>query len=208
MTDWRESLWPVSSAPDDVSAAVLVLLSSAPDVVLLRKTEHLEHHAGQVAFPGGMREESDVSIDATAVREAHEEVGIDPNEIQVLGLLPGSHRTIAGTHVAVVIAEWSGESQLTCADEFEVSDVFRVPISQLAADNNRVTALIHGHPVGPGFQVAEHFIWGFTGQIIADLLRLTGWAEQWNEQRTRQVPASYMGSPGQIMGGGSHGKWG
>ncbi|PID51060.1 MAG: coenzyme A pyrophosphatase [Propionibacteriales bacterium] len=193
MTDWRESLWPVRSAPADVSAAVLVLLSKTPDIVFLRKTAHLEHHAGQVAFPGGMRERSDSAIDATAVREAHEEVGIDPDEIRVLGLLPKSRRTITGTRVAVVVAGWSGEPKLRCADEFEVAEVFRVPIAQLAAKNNRVTALVHGEPVGPGFLVAGHFIWGFTGQIVAELLQLTGWAEPWNEQRTMQVPKAYLG---------------
>ncbi len=202
MTDWRRLLSPIPNTPSDAAAAVLVLLSDTPDVVFVRKTDHLEHHAGQVAFPGGMRERSDSTIAATAVREAQEEVGVDPREVRVLGLLPQTLQTAIGTRVAVVIGEWSGESNLRCADEFEVSEVFRVPLAELAAKNNRVTAKAYGQLVGPAFLVAGHFIWGFTGYTIAKVLQLTGWDEPWNEQRTLPVPAAYLGQSGQTRASG------
>lgn len=85
--------YPYRSILSGRPAAVLILIGlresdGTPEILFTRRTEHLETHKGQYAFPGGMRDPEDESIVATALREAEEEMGISPTEVEVFGALP------------------------------------------------------------------------------------------------------------------------
>ena len=91
------------------SSAVLALISEeGNDIVLTRRPLSLRHHAGQVALPGGRAENTDETIVDTALREAHEEVGLDRRLVTVRGVLPTAHVAASGSDVTTVIATWSG----------------------------------------------------------------------------------------------------
>jgi 8-oxo-dGTP pyrophosphatase MutT (NUDIX family) len=140
------------------------------NVILIHRAEHLKHHPGQVAFPGGKYEDSDRSIISTAIRETEEEIGIPGKQIRVLGTLP-ELITVSRFLVTPVIALVSPDYRPR-PDKNEVASVFEVPASylfdiqqlysqifRLGSVNHRVFAIPY----------EEHFIWGVTAQIIQAL---------------------------------------
>ena len=116
--------------PQAIEAAVLVPLvmrDTGFTVLLTQRTAHLYDHAGQVSFPGGRVEQSDKSPVATALRETHEETGLAPEHIDVLGSLP---RYYTGTGFAITPITGMVRPTFTLApDEFEVAEVFEVPLA-------------------------------------------------------------------------------
>jgi 8-oxo-dGTP pyrophosphatase MutT (NUDIX family) len=113
-------------------AAVLVGLLERPEglsVLLTLRAAHLLRHAGQVAFPGGRLDPTDVSLEAAALREAEEEVGLDPGRVRVLGRAHG-YVTVTGFHVTPVVARVQ-PPELWRPDPREVADVFETPVSYL-----------------------------------------------------------------------------
>lgn len=160
--------------PDPPSpAAVLVGVvprSSGATVLLTRRTEQLRHHAGQVSFPGGRIESEDVSPVAAALREAHEEVGLDAGQVQVLGYLDPL-ATITGFCVQPVLALVQPEF-VAQPDPVEVAEVFEVPLT-LLLDPARLERieLQFGGRVRHVFQYryAQQRIWGATASILFNL---------------------------------------
>lgn len=112
-------------------AAVLIpIIDRGPEatVLLTQRTEHLPSHKGQIAFPGGKIEEGETPIEA-ALREAHEEVGLDPADVRVLGAF-GDYRSGSGFSVVPVVGIVKSEMSLSINHE-EVSDIFEVPLGFL-----------------------------------------------------------------------------
>jgi 8-oxo-dGTP pyrophosphatase MutT (NUDIX family) len=105
-------------------------------VLLTQRSAELKHHAGQVSFPGGRMEEHDVSVEATALRETREEVGIDAQHISVLGYLQ-TMPTITGYAVTPVVGMVSADAKLVI-DPTEVEYTFEVPLSFLLDESNDV----------------------------------------------------------------------
>lgn len=154
-------------------AAVLVGVMSAPggaQLVLTKRASHLLHHPGQIAFPGGKQEATDACPAAAALREAHEEVGLDPALVEVLGMMP-SHQTVTGFAVTPVLG-WISAGFVARLEAGEVEEVFTVPLAHIAEPGNyRIETriwqgqprLYHTVPYGP------YYIWGATARILLAL---------------------------------------
>lgn len=175
------------------AAAVLMLYGPSPsggeDVVLTQRTAHLRSHPGQVSFPGGRLDPDDAGPSAAALREAHEEIGLDISGVQLLGELPQLYLSASGSVVTPVLAWWREPSPISAHSEEEVARVARVRIADLLDPANRFIAV---HPSGyraPAFEVDELFIWGFTAALLSATFDLAGLDPgTWNRQQERDVP--------------------
>lgn len=161
-----------------VPAAVLipiVLRASGLTVLLTQRTAHLRDHAGQVSFPGGRCEPADASVVATALREAHEEVGLDPGQVEILGQLD-EYRTGTGFAVAPVVGLVTPPLALKL-DDFEVADVFEPPLDFLLnAGNFRRHSIEYRGAWREYWAVPwqDRFIWGATAGMLVNLRDFLG----------------------------------
>lgn len=177
--------------PDARPAAVLVLVTAttAPRVVVMERAATLRNHAGQVSFPGGAEDPGDADAVATALREANEEIGLDPQSTSVLGLLPDMWVAPSNFRVTPVLATWDNPHELVNADS-EVVRVMLPEMSVLANPDNRYRIRLSTGYAGPAFLVhdtnAPTLIWGFTAAVLDVVLRLGGWHVPWN--RARELP--------------------
>ncbi|AXE37778.1 putative Nudix hydrolase NudL [Acidipropionibacterium virtanenii] len=176
-------------------SAVLALISDStrPDIVLTRRNATLRYHAGQVSLPGGRAETGDTTLVETALREAHEEVGVDVGGVRVVGTMPTSHIAVSSADVTTVVASWDGSGPLGVVDPAEVASVRRVPMVDLADPANRARARHPSGFTGPAFLIPDLFVWGFTAQLLDRLLVRGGWSRQWNRSRTVEIPDDYLG---------------
>ena len=170
-----------SLAPDDFigrESAILILFAdgaNGPELLIIERSRNLRSHAGQPAFPGGGVEPDDDTLVTTALREAQEETGVNPADVAVIGLLPRLYVPVSGFAVTPVVAHWRNPGPVWAADALEVESVHRIPVADFVNPSNR---LQWRHPrgyLGPGFEVDGLLIWGFTAQLIDDLLRLLPW---------------------------------
>lgn len=155
-------------------AAVLVAVTKNAELVLTKRSTKLKHHPGQIAFPGGRQDDTDRDLVHTALREAHEEIGLDPSDVTVLGSLP-NHETVTN-YVATPIVGIIPDGLIFTPEAGEVSEVFTVPLEYVMDTKNFA---IEGRrwqgsnrhyytvPYGP------YYIWGATARM------LRGLAEQW-----------------------------
>ena len=174
---------PVPDTAAERQAAVLILIATdrdgGPDVLLQQRAPNLRDHAGEVAFPGGARERGDTGPPATAIREAAEETGVDPAGVQPLILLPRLHIPPSRFDVTGVLAHWRTPSPVSAIDPGETNRVMRVPFTVLADPGNRIMLSTSFGWHGPAFVVDGAVVWGYTGEILAALLRLAGWDRPW-----------------------------
>ena len=182
-----------SLAPDEFvgrESAILILFADGehgPETLIIQRSHDLRAHSGQPAFPGGGAEPDDDTLITTALREAQEETGVNPVDVTVIGLLPRLFVPVSGFVVTPVIGHWHNPGPVYAADPLEVASVHRIPIADLVNPANRVR---WRHPrgyMGPGFEVDGLLVWGFTAQLIDDLLRLLGWEVPWDQSRKVEV---------------------
>ena len=162
-------------------AAVLVPLvkrAHGLSVILTRRSNELPTHAGQIAFPGGRCEASDADVGVTALREAHEEVGLHPSHVTLLGV-SDAYETV--THFAVTPVVGLVDPMATFTlDPREVTEIFEVPLAFLMDPSNHVlqsrdydgvTRRFFAMPYG------DYYVWGATaGMLRALYLRVFTWA--------------------------------
>lgn len=156
-----------------VPAAVLIPIVDRPSgltVLLTQRTAHLRDHAGQVSFPGGRCEPADASSVATALRESHEEVGIEPDQVEVLGTLP-VYFTSTGFRVTPVVGLVTPPLNLRL-DDFEVAEVFEPPLGFLLDPINYQRHPIERDGVLHTYWAVPwqgYFIWGATAGMLVSL---------------------------------------
>jgi 8-oxo-dGTP pyrophosphatase MutT (NUDIX family) len=157
------------------AAAVLVPIvdrSSGLSVIFTQRTVHLKAHSGQVSFPGGRAEPSDPTPEFTALREAHEEIGLAMERVEVLARLP-EYLTRTGFRVTPVVGLITPPFDLV-PDPREVEEVFEVPLAYLLdpANHGRETRELQGRTVG--YYVVRYesrMIWGATAGMLMTLYR-------------------------------------
>ncbi|MBZ0215629.1 MAG: CoA pyrophosphatase [Fimbriimonadaceae bacterium] len=154
-------------------AAVLIPVVNRPEgatVLLTQRTDHLDSHPGQVAFPGGKIEKGDRSPLDTALRETHEEVGLSRNHVEAIGYLP-PYQTTSGFRIVPVVSIVQPPFHIT-PDHNEVADVFEVPLSFLMnPDNHDKQSRVWENRRRYFFVMPylDYYIWGVTAGIIREL---------------------------------------
>jgi 8-oxo-dGTP pyrophosphatase MutT (NUDIX family) len=158
-------------APDENRpAAVLVALEPGRGVWLTRRSSQMANHAGQVSFPGGKIEVSDASVEAAALREAAEEIGLDPEATEVLGRMD-DFITGTGFHVSPVVALVRRDVVFVAAPD-EVQEVFCLPFATLldpAAPRLRRAIWREQESEFWVWPHERHVIWGATARILLNL---------------------------------------
>ncbi|MDT4936814.1 MAG: hypothetical protein QOG80_485 [Pseudonocardiales bacterium] len=180
--------------PDDGTgraSAVLIAFSqtaNGPSVLLIQRAADMRNHAGQVAFPGGAVDPVDPTHVSAALREAEEEVGLDPASVHIITELPPIFLPPSGFIVTPVLAWWSDAHPVAPVDLAEVARVAVVPIGELTDPRNRFRVVHPSGFAGPGFEAGGLFVWGFTAFLLDRLLELAGWAQPWDETQLRPLP--------------------
>jgi 8-oxo-dGTP pyrophosphatase MutT (NUDIX family) len=154
-------------------AAVLLLLKDlpSPEVIYTLRAKHLSHHAGEVCFPGGMWEPHDQSLLATALRETHEEIGLHPSLVHILGALP-ERQTRSGTRVQPFVGRIPADCRFEL-NHHELDVLFTVPLADFARGLQVRTDLFERNGLRlrmPVYKYEDYEIWGFTAAVTADLL--------------------------------------
>jgi 8-oxo-dGTP pyrophosphatase MutT (NUDIX family) len=164
-------------------SAVLVLFAQGadgPDLLLIQRSEGLRLHAGQPAFPGGAIDAADSGPVAAALREAAEEVGLDPGGVEVVGTLPELFIERTGFRVVPVLAWWRRPCAVAPVDPREVAAVEQVAVAELAEPAARLMVRGPNGRLSPAFRVRGMLIWGFTAILVDRLLAVGGWERPWD----------------------------
>jgi 8-oxo-dGTP pyrophosphatase MutT (NUDIX family) len=172
-------------------SAVLLLFGEGahgPDVLLTERAAGLRAHPGQVAFPGGAIEAADADAAGAALREAHEETGLDPAGVVVAGQLADLYLPVSDHVVTPVLAWWRMPSAVGPADPLEVARAVRVPVAELVDPAARFLVAHPSGYIGPGFRARGLFVWGFTAGILDGVFTLAGWERPWSRDRMEPVP--------------------
>jgi len=157
-------------------AAVLVpllLREEGLSVLLTQRTNHLRDHAGQISFPGGRMDPDDGSPNETALRESEEEIGLDRNRVEIIGHMP-QYLTVSGYSVTPVVGLVQAQAEYVL-DEFEVADVFEVPLQFLMDPANHQVRMWQSEQGGRRFYAMPYenrFIWGATAGMLRNLYHL------------------------------------
>ena len=178
-------------------SAVLILFGpnadGGEDVLLTERSHSMRSHAGQVSFPGGAIDTGDSGPVSAALREAQEEVGLDPAGVQIVAELPSLYLSPSNFVVTPVLAWWAEPSPVSVVDHLEVARVLRAPLIELTDPARRFTV---SHPsgfVGPAFDVDGLLVWGFTAGLLSEVIQLAGLERAWDRADHRPLPAHFIG---------------
>lgn len=157
-------------------SAVLVGLldhSESPALLLTRRADHLRNHRGEVSFPGGRLEAGENVVEA-ALREAHEEVGLDRGRVRTMGVLPPLRTWVSDSLITPVVGTVAPGRALSI-DAGEVARVFEQPLVDLVRDDtysSEIWSTPRGESTLPFFHLDDETIWGATARIISGLIDL------------------------------------
>lgn len=181
----------VQGEPNGRDAAVLILFADGArggDLLITQRAAHLRNHAGQPAFPGGRVEQTDESLAHTALREAQEETGLNPESVHVIATLPTLWLPPSQFNVTPILGYWHEPHELGIGIDGEATHIHRVPISDLVDPQNRVMVKHPRGTLSPGFQVSDMLVWGFTGGLVNRLLQLGEWEVPWDNTAIVHLP--------------------
>jgi 8-oxo-dGTP pyrophosphatase MutT (NUDIX family) len=156
-------------------SAVLVALADGPhgaEVLLTRRAEHLRNHKGEISFPGGRLDPGETPVDA-ALREADEEVGLDPAEVVVVGELSHLNTVVSRSYIVPIVARLPARLELEPASP-EVERILWVPLGELVRHDTYRVERWGRHPTDRVlyfFELDDETIWGATAAMLVDLLR-------------------------------------
>lgn len=156
-------------------AAVLVPLygwPGEPGLVFTERRADLRRHAGEISFPGGRRDPGDSDLAATALREAHEEIGLDPSCVRIQGALPPISTFVTGYRIHPFVGVVPDPAALGLApNPAEVATVLTFSLEMLRRGYAMRRLIRRGVPIHtPTYEVEGHLIWGATARILGDLL--------------------------------------
>jgi len=162
------------NAPGGTDAAVLLPMFGHPEdpgLVFTERRSDLRRHPGEISFPGGRQDSPDEDLLATAIREAEEEVGLDPADVQVIGALPPVGTFVTGYKVHPFVG-LIPEGVRFRPNPDEVAAVLLFRLRELREGFAMRRLVRRGIPIRtPTYVVGEHLIWGATGRIVAELLQ-------------------------------------
>ncbi len=159
-----------------LEAGVLVLFYPLGDkihVVLTRRTDKVDFHKGQISFPGGRREKGE-PLEQAALREAQEELEIDPDSIRILGMLTPLYIPPSNYCIYPVVALTRSRPDFR-PSHLEVAEILEIPLDHLLSPQNvcRETWTLRGTDVEvPFYAFGKHKIWGATAMVLAELLEM------------------------------------
>jgi len=168
----RQSIETMQTSGKRIAAVLIpiVLQENHLSVLLTKRAEHLQDHAGQISFPGGRKEESDQTLQHTALREAHEEIGLAHHHVEPLGHLP-DYFTVTGYQVTPIVGLVSSVDELV-PDTNEVAEIFQVPLAFLMDPANHQIREWEGPNGRRRFYAMPYeskFIWGATAGMLRNL---------------------------------------
>jgi len=157
-------------APGTKDAAVLVPLHSDPlSIILTERRSDLRRHAGEISFPGGRQDDPDEDLRSTALREAEEEIGLDPAVVQLVGALPPVGTFVTGYRIFPFVGMVE-PGQVWRAQASEVAQILDFKLADLLAGHEMQRLLRKGVPIKtPTYTVDGHFVWGATARILQSL---------------------------------------
>lgn len=168
---------PPVTLPEETSlASVLVPLlvsSSDPRVVFTRRTETLSRHAGEISFPGGLADEGEDPASA-ALREAEEELGLAPSDVELVGSLPQVHTRVTGILIVPFVGFLARDPRFTPNAE-EIADVLEFRLADLIARGAESEFEYEGRKFQTHvYEIDGHVIWGATARILWSFIELLG----------------------------------
>ena len=138
--------------------------------VLTRRRSDLRRHAGEISFPGGRRDPGEPELVTTALREAHEEIGLVPARVHLAGALPPTPTIATGYAIHPFVGAIATPQDWT-PSEREVEEIIEVPLSVLAGGYGRRRLIRRGIPfVTDTYELGDSLVWGATARILAGLL--------------------------------------
>ncbi|MGE5281531.1 MAG: NUDIX hydrolase [Chloroflexota bacterium] len=156
-------------------AAVLLAIHDWPDepgLIFTERRADLRRHAGEISFPGGRRDEGDIDLVATALREAEEEIGLSPASVEICGALPPAATFVTGYRIHPFVGLIPNPAELDLKpNPAEVETVLAFSLDGLRAGYGMRRLIRRGVPIHtPTYEVDGHLIWGATARILGDLL--------------------------------------
>ena len=138
--------------------------------VFTRRRDDLRRHPGEISFPGGRIDPGDADLSVTALREAHEEIGLDPSTVELLGALQPTPTIATGYAVYPFVGLIEPGHEWTLSEQ-EVQEVLQLSLPDLRHGYGRRRLVRRGLPIRTDtYVVGDHLIWGATARILADLL--------------------------------------